>query len=93
MRSRPWWRTRDLELFLDDDASITTVIIVRASRTSNYRIHRYSVGLAVDLLRRRALRFQRDITQVLPEFSQLLKPSRRTFGRGCIASFIGDGVV
>ena len=87
-------RTRDLKLLLDDDAGIATVVVMRASRTSNHRVHRYGVSsLAVDLLRRRALRFQRDIPQVLPEFTQLLKPARRVFGRVGDAGFVGDGIV
>ena len=94
MRSCLRLRARDLKLLLDDDASITTIVVeVGASRTSNHRVHRYSVSLAVDLLRRRALRFQRDVPQVLPELPQLLEPSRRGFGRVRRAGFVCDGVV
>ena len=93
MRSRLCLRTRDLEFLLDDDASITAIVIVRTSRTSNHRIHRYSVSLAVDLLRRRDLRFQRDVPQVLPEFPQLLETSRRVLGGVCGPGFVDDGVV
>ena len=93
MRSYLCRRTRDVKLLLDDDASVTTIVVVRASRTGNHRIHWYSVSLAVDLLCQRALRFQRDIPQVLPEFSQLLEPSRRAFGGIRGAGFFGNGVV
>ena len=93
MRSRLCLRTRDLEFLLDDDASITTIVVVRTSRMSNHCVHRYGVSLAVDLLRRRDLRFQRDVPQVLPEFPQLLEPSRRVFGGVCGPGFVDDGVV
>lgn len=93
MRSCPRRRARDLKLFLDDDASIASIVVVRPGRTSNDRIHRYSVSLTVDLLRRRVLRFQRDVPQVLPELPQLLETSRRVFGGVRGAGFVGDGVV
>ena len=93
MRSSPRRRARDLKFFLDNDASITPIVIVRPSRTSNDRIHRYGVSLAVNVLRRRVLRFQRDIPQILPELPQLLETSRRVFGGICGAGFVGDGVV
>ena len=93
MHSSPRRRARDLEFFLNDDASITPIVIDRPSRTSNDRIHRYSVRLAVYLLRGRVLRFQRDVPEILPELAQLLKPSGRGFGGVGGAGFVGDGVV
>lgn len=101
MRSRPGLRTRDLEFLLDDDARVPSILlIVRAGRVRDGRVHRYgvhSLAMAVDLLqlRQRALRFlQGHVAQVLPEFAQLLEPARRAFGRvEGSAGFVGDGVV
>lgn len=87
-------RTRDLEFLLDDNARIPILLVMRASRVRDDRVHWYGVSLAIHLLRQRALRFfQRHVPEILPELAQLLEPPRRVFGPVDGARFVDDGVV